>query len=54
MTERLDASQLQHLNKDSLIAFILNMQLVIVSLSARVQALEDQLVKHSGNSSKPP
>ena len=35
-------------------ALILNIQQVIATLSARVQALEDQLAKHSGNSSKPP
>jgi transposase len=61
MNERLDATQLQQLDKDSLIALILVMQQRIVQLeamvaqqAARIQALEDQLAKTSGNSSKPP
>jgi transposase len=54
MNEPLDATQLQQLDKDSLIALILTMQQTILALTARVQALEDQLAKTSGNSSKPP
>ena len=61
MNEPLDATQLQHLDKDSLIALILTMQETIIQLrqivdqqAARIQALEDQLAKTSGNSSKPP
>jgi len=54
MNEPLDATQLQQLDKDSLIALILVMQQTILTLQARVQALEDQLAKTSGNSSKPP
>jgi len=47
MRETLDATQLQALDKDSLIALIL-------TLSARIHALEDQQAKTSANSSKPP
>ena len=61
MNELLTATQLQQLDKDSLITLILTMQQRIVQLedmvaqqAARIQALEDQLAKHSGNSSKPP
>lgn len=61
MNEPLDATQLQQLDKDSLIALILTMQETIIQLrqivdqqAARIQALEDQLAKTSGNSSKPP
>ena len=36
MKETLDATQLQSLDKDSLMALILNMQQVIVTLSERV------------------
>lgn len=61
MNEPLDATQLQQLDKDSLIALILTMQQRIVQLeamvaeqAARIQALEDQLAKTSSNSSKPP
>ena len=54
MQKPLDATQLQQLDKESLIALILTMQQMIEALSARVQVLEDQLAKTSGNSSKPP
>ena len=54
MNEPLDVTQLQALDKDSLIALILDMQQTILTLSARIQALEDQQAKTSANSSKPP
>ena len=61
MNEPLDATQLQDLDKDSLIALILEMQQTSVQLrqlvdqqAARIHALEDQQAKTSANSSKPP
>jgi transposase len=54
MTQLLTADQLQTLTKEDLIALILHQQTLILALTERVKALEDQLAKHSGNSSKPP
>lgn len=61
MNEPFDATQLQQLDKDSLITLILTMQQTIGQLrqlvdqqAARIQALEDQVATNSGNSSQPP
>lgn len=46
--------QLRQLNKEQLIDIILELRGVVQRQEARIQALEDQLAKNSGNSSKPP
>src|SRR3989304_1005034 len=40
--------------EEAVVAFVNQLVQVIMALEARVQALEDQLAKNSGNSSKPP
>ena len=40
--------------EEAVVAFVNQLVQVITALEARVQALEDQLAKNSGNSSKPP
>ena len=40
--------------EDAVVAVVAELAEVIRALEARVQVLEDQLAKHSGNSSKPP
>jgi transposase len=45
---------LEKLEKEELIEIILGMQEMMLKLLERVQRLEDQLAKNSGNSSKPP
>lgn len=40
--------------EEAVVAWVDGLVQVITQLEARVQALEDQLAKHSGNSSKPP
>jgi len=54
MSEQWGASELEKLETASLVALILQQQEQIRLLTERVQALEDQLAKNSGNSSKPP
>ena len=51
---RFEREQLEQLNKRELIDIVLLLQDHIERLEARVQRLEDQVAKHSGNSSKPP
>jgi transposase len=46
--------QLEQLDKSELIDLVLLLQDHLERLEVRVQQLEDQLAKHSGNSSKPP
>jgi transposase len=46
--------QLEQLDKSELIDLVLLLQDHLGRLEARVQQLEDQVAKHSGNSSKPP
>lgn len=46
--------QLRQLDKEQLIDIILELRETVVKLTARVQQLEDQVAKNSGNSSKPP
>ncbi len=46
--------QLETLDKDSLIRLILEMREQMVQMASRLQALEDQIAKNSGNSGKPP
>lgn len=46
--------QLRQLNKDQLIAIILELRGMVEDQSARIRALENQLAKNSTNSSKPP
>ena len=40
--------------EEAVVALITELVRVIVQLEARVQALEDQVAKNSGNSSQPP
>lgn len=51
---RFERKQLEELDKEQLIDLVLRLQDHLDELSQRVQKLEDQLAKHSGNSSKPP
>ena len=60
MNEPLDATQLQQIDKDSLIALILTMQQTIIQLrqivdqqTARIQGLEDQVARTSSNNLPP-
>ena len=46
--------ELEQLDKSALIDLVLLLQDHLGQLEARVQQLEDQVAKHSGNSSKPP
>lgn len=46
--------ELEQLDKEQLIDLVLRLQDHLDELSQRVQRLEDQVSKHSGNSSKPP
>ena len=46
--------QLRQLNREQLIDIILELREVIQKQEARIQALEDQIAKNSGNSGKPP
>jgi len=49
-----DKNELYELDKESLVAIILELREVIAEQAARIQVLEDQLAKNSQNSSKPP
>jgi len=49
-----DEKALRELEKASLIAIILELRELVTQQAARIQALEDQWAKHSGNSGKPP
>jgi transposase len=49
-----DETALHEQDQASLVAIILEQREVIARLTARIQELEDQLAKHSGNSGKPP
>lgn len=49
-----DEQALHELDKASLIAIILELRELVMQQAARIQELEDQLAKHSGNSGKPP
>jgi len=51
---RFEREQLEQLDKSELIDLVLFFQDQMEQLSQRVKQLEDQLAKHSGNSSKPP
>jgi transposase len=50
----LKREQLEQLNKAQLVEVIIGLQGIIAQQGARIQALEDQLAKNSGNSGKPP
>lgn len=50
----LKREQLEQLNKEQLIEMMEELQGIIARQGARIQALEDQLAKNSGNSGKPP
>jgi transposase len=49
-----DAQQLEQLDKERLIAIILELQRQLREQAALIQELRDQLAKNSGNSGKPP
>lgn len=49
-----EAKELYDLDKESLVAVILELREVIAQQAARLQELEDQVAKHSRNSGKPP
>ena len=49
-----DVRTLYRQGEDTVVAVVAELAEVIRALEARVQVLEDQLAKHSGNSSKPP
>jgi transposase len=51
---RFTREQLEELDKETLIDLVLLLQDQVHELSQRVQKLEDQVAKHSRNSSKPP
>jgi len=51
---RFTREQLEHLDKETLIDLVLLLQDRLDELSQRVEKLEDQVAKHSRNSSKPP
>ena len=48
------SEQLRQLDKEQLIDMIVELGEQLVQMAGRVQALEDQLARNSGNSSKPP
>jgi transposase len=48
------SEQLADLNKETLIAIILEMRQMIVAQASQIQELQDQLAKNSQNSGKPP
>lgn len=50
----MNREQLEQLDKASLIELVLVLRDQVQALTERVQELEDQLAKHSGNSGKPP
>jgi transposase len=50
----LKREQLEALDKESLIALILEMSQQMAQMSERIQSLEDQIAKNSNNSGKPP
>lgn len=50
----LDREQLAELDKETLIAIILELRELVTKQAGQIQELSDQLAKHSGNSSKPP
>jgi transposase len=50
----LKREQLEALDKESLITLILEMNHQMVQMAERIQTLEDQIAKNSGNSGKPP
>ena len=54
MSDQWDVTQLEKLESAALIALILRQQAPMKLLTEQVQALQDQLAKDSGNSSKPP
>jgi transposase len=47
-------SQLEQLDKETLISMILTLQQMVAAQAAEIQALRDQLAKNSRNSGKPP
>jgi len=49
-----EREQLRQLDKEQLIDIILELREMVKRLTARIEFLEGQLAKHSGNSSKPP
>jgi len=49
-----DEKALHELDKASLVAIILDLRELVMQHAARIQELEDQLAKNSGNSGKPP
>ena len=51
---RFERDELEQQNKPELIDLVLMQQTQVEQLSQRVKQLEDQVAKHSGNSSKPP
>jgi transposase len=54
MMTDLDREQLAELDKETLIAIILELRELVTKQAGQIQELSDQLAKHSGNSSKPP
>ena len=49
-----DVRAVYHQGKDAVVALFSELRTMIRQLEARIQALEDQLAKNSGNSGKPP
>ncbi len=49
-----DVRAVYHQGEEAVVALVAELIQAITALETRVQALEDQLAKHSGNSSKPP
>lgn len=49
-----EVRQLYRQGEDAVVAGFADLTAVVCALEARIQSLEDQLAKHSGNSSKPP
>lgn len=54
LLQDINREQLEQLDKASLIELVLVLRDQVQALNERVQELEDQLAKHSGNSGKPP
>jgi len=52
--EHLDRDQLAELDKENLIAIIVELRELVVKQAAQIQELKDQLAKNSRNSGKPP